>query len=244
MSEPEEIVRAAEALLSPHDLTGVRLVVTAGPTQEGVDPVRYLTNRSSGTMGFRVAERAAARGATVTLIAGPVSKPTPHGVTRVDVTDALSMNEALAIAMKTNLCGADALVMAAAVSDYRPASMSAQKLKRGDGPKTLELVPNPDLLASVGASRKGARPLLIGFALETADGADLVALAREKLSRKKVDMVVANPASVALGGETSRAFLVTRESAEEVGPADKRVIADRILDAVRDRLADKRGAAA
>jgi phosphopantothenoylcysteine decarboxylase/phosphopantothenate--cysteine ligase len=236
MAEAADIVRSAEALFTKRDLAGKHVIVTAGPTQEAVDPVRYVGNRSSGTMGFRIAERAALRGARVTLIAGPVSKATPPGVDRVDVTDARSMQAALDAAQRDSLLGADAVIMAAAVADYRPKEPSATKRKRTQEGITLELVPNPDLLAAIGAARTGKRPVLVGFALETDEGAALVAHAREKLAKKKVDLVVANSASVALGGEDSRVVLVTEGHARQVGPAPKGEIAEEILDFVRGRL--------
>jgi phosphopantothenoylcysteine decarboxylase/phosphopantothenate--cysteine ligase len=233
MAEPGEILRAAEALFTTQDLAGVRLVVTAGPTHEALDPVRYVGNRSSGTMGFRIAERARARGASVTLVAGPVARETPAGVTRVDVTDARAMQEALGRALP----GADALVMAAAVADYRPKDPSASKLKREDGVGlTLELVANPDLLAQIGADRQGPLPVLVGFALETAEGKALVAYARHKLEKKRVDLIVANSASVALGGDESHATLVTPTQARDLGPMSKAQIADEILDFIKGRL--------
>jgi len=242
MAEPMDLLKAAEALVTRRDLDGLSLVVTAGPTQEPLDPVRYLGNRSSGTMGFRIAERAVARGANVTLIAGPVSLPTPAGVTRVDVTDARSMNAALT----RSLDGADALVMAAAVADYRPKTVSSGKIKRKEGEElALQLVANPDLLADIGSRRQqvdpsdpGApkRPVLVGFALETAEGAELIELARKKFAKKKVDLVVANSASVALGGEDNHVILVTPTTARDLGTRSKAEVAGEILDFLRDRL--------
>ena len=234
MAEPADILRVAEALFTKRDLVGARIVVTAGPTQEALDPVRYLGNRSSGTMGFQIAERATARGARVTLIAGPVSKPTPVGVTRLDVTDARGMQQALATALAE---GIDALVMAAAVADFRPETPSTSKLKRKPGAVlTLELVANADLLAEIGAARAGTSPVLVGFALETEEGKALVALARKKLEAKKVDLIVANSASVALGGDDSHAVLVSSSRVRDLGPSSKGVIADEILDFIKGRL--------
>src|SRR5262249_39628367 len=159
-----------------------------GPTVEDLDPVRFLGNRSTGKMGFAVAERAASRGAEVTLITGPVSLPTPASVVRVDVRSALDMRDALARA----LSGADALVMTAAVADYRPRETSAVKLKKEGEETVINLVKNPDLLAEIGAARTGDKPYLVGFAVETGDEADLEAYARKKLLQKKCDLVVAN----------------------------------------------------
>jgi phosphopantothenoylcysteine decarboxylase/phosphopantothenate--cysteine ligase len=165
MAEPEAILGAIATALSPRDLAGMRVVVTAGPTLEDLDPVRFVGNRSTGKMGFACAERAAARGAEVTLLAGPVTLATPHGVKRVDVRGAVAMQAALWQALGTDLSRADALVMAAAVADHRPTEISATKLKKkGDERVTLELVKNPDLLAEIGAARRGRRPVLVGFA--------------------------------------------------------------------------------
>ncbi len=146
------------------------------------------------------------------------------------------MQEALANALGSGLSGADALVMTAAVADYRPAEPAASKMKRTGEAMTLELVPNKDLLAEVGAARVGSHPVLVGFALETDEGEALVAHARDKLSRKKVDFIVANSASAALGGETSRAILVTPSTTRDLGSVSKSVIADEILDFVLGRL--------
>lgn len=230
MAEPEEIVRAALSLLAPRDLEGLHIVVTAGPTVEDIDPVRFLGNRSTGKMGFALAERAATRGARVTLVAGPVSLQTPHGVHRVDVRGALAMKAAMWEALGTNLDQADALVMSAAVADYRPAETSTTKRKRSAEPLELKLVPNPDLLAEVGAARRATKPVLVGFAVETGEDEAIVGYARSKLETKRVDMVVANRADEAFGREDNRATIVTRDGAEPLGVMSKRALADRILD--------------
>jgi phosphopantothenoylcysteine decarboxylase / phosphopantothenate---cysteine ligase len=238
MVEPEAIAEALAALVAPvepPDLTDVRVAVTAGPTIEDIDPVRFIGNRSSGKMGFAIAERAAARGARVTLIAGPVALGTPPGVHRVDVRGALSMRTALWEALGQDLAGADALVMAAAVADHRPAVTSSTKVKKGDV-GAIELEKNPDLLAEVGASRKGARPVLVGFAVETGTPEALVAYARRKLEDKRVDFVVANQASESFGRDDGRVTLVTRGAAEPMAMMTKSAIADRVLDRVRDLL--------
>jgi phosphopantothenoylcysteine decarboxylase/phosphopantothenate--cysteine ligase len=263
MSEPEAIVRAIEAALvrrgaalarvpsaerpsnrSPapvaDDLAGLRVVVTAGPTLEDVDPVRFLGNRSTGKMGFALAERAAARGATVTLVAGPVNLATPAGVVRRDVRSALAMREVLWDVLGQDLSGADALVMSAAVADYRPAEVSATKVKKEGEKASLALLRNPDLLAEIGAVRrrlrKAKRPILVGFALETKTGKELVAYARGKLAAKKCDLVVANEASGALGTDDNRATLVTEAGAAPLAAMTKSALADVILDRVRTAL--------
>lgn len=239
MAEPSEIAHAARAALTPETLRGVRVLVTAGPTNEAIDPVRYVGNRSSGKMGFALAERAAARGATVTLIAGPVSLPTPTNVTRIDVHTAEQMGRALWDVLGNELDGADALIMAAAVADFRPAQASETKLRRGDQGLTLELVQNPDLLAEIGHARQGSRPLLVGFALGTESDERAVATARQKLMQKRVDLVVSNHADESLGRDDIRALLVGARSCEVLERSSKGAVADRILDAVTLELAQR-----
>jgi phosphopantothenoylcysteine decarboxylase/phosphopantothenate--cysteine ligase len=251
------------------DLFGRRVIVTAGPTHEPLDPVRFLGNRSSGKMGFAIAERAAARGAHVVLIAGPVALATPRGVERVNVQTALEMRAAIALHADAGADPprADAVVMAAAVADFRPRAVATHKIKKlavtshaaaGDGrgvaatadesiaraeaePETLtlELVPNPDILGELGAARAAAGtalPLLVGFALETRD---VVAYARDKLNRKRVDLVVANHAGDALGTDDTTVVLVEPTRTIEVPRASKRVVADVILDRVADLLRER-----
>jgi phosphopantothenoylcysteine decarboxylase/phosphopantothenate--cysteine ligase len=232
MVEPAEIAAAILALLAPRDLVGLRLVVTAGPTLEDLDPVRFLGNRSSGKMGFAIAERAAARGADVTLIAGPTGLATPASVRRVDVRDALALRAALWETMGTDLSRVDALVMAAAVADYRPAHVSHTKLKKAGERISLELERNPDILAEIGAARTAGRPVLVGFAVETEAGDALIAAARQKLAQKRVDLIVANEAS-AFGRDDNRAVLVSRAGAEPMALLSKRSLADSVLETVR-----------
>jgi phosphopantothenoylcysteine decarboxylase/phosphopantothenate--cysteine ligase len=243
MEDPAAIVAAIERALASlgsvaADLRGRRIVVSAGPTHEALDPVRYLGNRSSGKMGFAIAARAAARGAEVTLVTGPVSLATPAGARRVDVESAAEMSRALDEAMGADLAKADALVMAAAVADFRAASPSATKIKKGsdgDAP-SLALARNPDLLAAIGERRRGARPVLVGFALETGDDAAVLAYAKAKLGAKKVDVIVANAAHESLGQGTNRVALVSAAGAESFAAGAKESVADRILDELARRL--------
>ena len=186
MVEPETIVAALEAVLLPGRLEGRRVVVSAGPTFESLDPVRFLGNRSSGKMGFALAARAAQLGAEVILVSGPVALGDPAGVERVDVTDASSMAEAIYEAAAE----ADLVIMAAAVSDFRPAKRAPQKIKKNGDPPSIELVENPDILMGLAESAPGA--VRVGFAAETHD---LEQSARAKLQAKKVDYVVANDVS-------------------------------------------------
>jgi phosphopantothenoylcysteine decarboxylase / phosphopantothenate---cysteine ligase len=248
MLEPDAIVAAIEQTLAaePHAerpahpraplLAGKRVVVTAGPTVEDIDPVRFLTNRSSGKMGFAIARSAARVGAEVTLIAGPVTLPTPPGVARIDVRSALDMQAALRRALGEGSTAADALVMSAAVSDYRPRVNAPHKLKRSARDMALELVPNPDLLAEIGRARTGPKPFLLGFAVETAEGAELERAARQKLAQKRVDAIVANAAADALGTDATRALIV---SAGDVVPlaGSKESVSDEIVEFLAARLA-------
>lgn len=247
LADPQVIAAAiAQAVLAPsRDLVGRHVVVTAGPTYERVDPVRFLGNRSSGKMGFALAARAAARGARVTLVAGPVSLATPPGVTaRIDVESAAQLSAALDEVLGTSLAGADVLVMAAAVADFRPSQTSAVKIKKagGDDAPVLTLAKNPDILAALGARRgEGqAAPLLVGFALETGDDAEVLAYARKKLTEKKVDVIVANAAHASLGHDTNRLAIVESGPGSKAAPpfteGSKSALADRILDRVAARL--------
>ncbi len=181
----------------------MQILVTAGPTREHLDPVRFLSNRSTGKMGFAIAQAAAERGHAVTLIAGPVTLPTPPGVTRVDVVSALDMLDAV----QRHLPQHDALVMCAAVADWRPARASANKLKKSDMQPVLMLEPNPDILKTV-RPLKGAR-LFVGFAAETGDP---LAEAQRKLADKGLDLIIANDVTQPDAGfavDTNRVTLIS-----------------------------------
>jgi phosphopantothenoylcysteine decarboxylase/phosphopantothenate--cysteine ligase len=233
LADPLVIADALEALVAQgRDLAGRTLVISAGPTHEDLDPVRYLGNKSSGKMGFALAERAAARGARVWLVAGPVALATPAGVDRVDVRSAREMDAAI----EARFDEADAIVMSAAVADYRPAAAATDKLKKPDDEAdfVLRLVQNPDILAALGARRGSAkRPVLVGFALETQA---LLANARSKLTKKRADLIVANHAEDGLGTDDNVATLVSAEGDEALGRLDKRALADAILDRVVAQL--------
>lgn len=241
MAEPSAVIETiTRCLRGPGDLAGRHIVVTAGPTVEALDPVRILTNQSSGKMGYAIATVAAARGARVTLISGPVSRPSPVGVEVWPVRSALEMQAALDEALGTNLDRADALVMAAAVSDFRPLEPFDQKLKRR-GPITIEFEPNPDLLASIGRRRTAKRPVLVGFALETATADALIALGRNKLIDKRVDLIVANGVE-SLEQETAEVLLVSAQDCSPLPKSNKLSIGSHILDWIQSRLSDALGA--
>lgn len=185
LPQPEEIARLARQLLTDQDLSGISILVTAGPTQEPVDPVRYITNRSSGKMGYAIAGAAAMRGATVTLISGPTSLTRPDCLEFHQVRTAEEMRQAVLSCSSRS----DVIIKAAAVSDYRPAKTAPQKIKKDEGSLTLNLVKNPDILAELGEAKKNSSFILVGFAAETEK---LTSNAAEKLRRKNLDIIVAN----------------------------------------------------
>ncbi|HHH89600.1 MAG TPA: bifunctional phosphopantothenoylcysteine decarboxylase/phosphopantothenate--cysteine ligase CoaBC [Aliiroseovarius sp.] len=187
---PEALVTQLAGLFRSGSLAGKTVLVSAGPTREAIDPVRYLSNHSSGKMGFRIAEAALEAGARVILVAGPVSLPTPERVTRIDVVSAMEMHDVVL----ARAARADIFIATAAVADYRPARVLADKHKRDGGPLTLELQPNPDILATV--KQRFPRLFCTGFAAETRD---LAAHARAKLEGKGVDMIAANLVGAAAG---------------------------------------------
>ncbi|HWO20259.1 MAG TPA: bifunctional phosphopantothenoylcysteine decarboxylase/phosphopantothenate--cysteine ligase CoaBC [Kofleriaceae bacterium] len=231
LAEPADIVEAAAYLLSPQDLAGVRVVVTAGPTYEAIDPARFIGNRSSGKMGIAIAAAARRRGASVRLLLGPSALAPPVGVTTTSVENVAQLRWALDDATKD----ADVVVMTAAVADFRPADVAKEKLKRAalGSRMTLELVANPDLLAELGARRgRARRPVLVGFAAETTD---VVGNARKKLETKRCDLVVANDVAEPGAGfavDTNHVTLVDRDGAIDVPPGPKAEVAHRILDRV------------
>lgn len=249
LAEPTEIVAAIESAggiaieRSPRsgDLVGKRIVITAGPTYEPIDPVRFIGNRSSGKMGFALAARAAARGARVVLITGPVNLPTPAGTDRRDVETAEQMSGALDAALGSDLTGADALVMAAAVADFRPTTTSSTKIKKDDGGvAAIELTRNRDLIADIASRRTGKTPVLVAFALETGDDAGVLGYARKKLAAKRVDLVVANAAHESLGREVNRISFVDTNGASPFVSATKEDVADLIVDRVARALGGSR----
>ena len=212
---------------SGEELSGTHILVTAGPTHEPIDPVRVIANRSSGKQGFAIAAAAAALGARVTLIAGPVALSTPAGVARIDVETA----DQMAAAVKTAL-PCDAAILVAAVADWRVAA-SPHKLKKGDGPPTLTFTPTPDILATLAASPAPPR-LLVGFAAETHD---LLANATAKRERKGADWIVANDVSGdVMGGARNQVHLVTADGVEDWEDAPKEMVAERLVERIAAAL--------
>ena len=240
--EPEEIVQAALDLLArAGQLAGVRIVVTAGGTQEPIDPVRFIGNRSSGLMGFTIAREAARRGASVTLVAGPTNLMPPAGVEVVRVKTAAEMRTAVLELAPA----ADAIVKAAAVADFRPDAHADRKLKKAEGPPPIRLVPTTDILAELGASSHLRKPdgLLIGFAAETEpDPEALARVALEKRRAKGADVIVANDVSSPDSGfevPTNRAVFAGPEGVTDVGLVTKQALAAALLDEVAKLLAPR-----
>jgi phosphopantothenoylcysteine decarboxylase/phosphopantothenate--cysteine ligase len=238
LAEPEAIVAAAEGMLRPAgSLLGRRIVVSAGPTYEDIDPVRYLGNRSSGRMGYALAAEASRRGAHVVLVSGPTKLDAPAGVQMERVRSATEMARAVAM----HAVRADAVVMAAAVADYMPEGGAASaKMAKGDGPLKMTFVRTPDILAELGKARAGsASPLLIGFAAETGDPRPR---ARQKLASKQVDLIVANDVSREDAGfdtETNAAVLISADGEVDLPLQPKTALASKILDRVEQMLTSR-----
>lgn len=235
LPEPERILAEIKAMLhmggeQTRPLTGRHVLITAGPTFEAIDPVRYIANRSSGRQGFAIAQAAAEMGADVTLIAGPVHLTTPAGVTRIDVESAREMQAAV-----ENALPADIAIMAAAVADWRPEQVSGQKIKKdGTAPTPLSVAENPDILASL--SKHENRPaLVIGFAAETENIAEY---ARAKLDKKGCDWIVANDVSGDVMGGENNAFHIVTAHADEIWPqSPKTVIARKLMEKIANEFA-------
>jgi phosphopantothenoylcysteine decarboxylase/phosphopantothenate--cysteine ligase len=228
LPEPLEIAEEIEALLSPKDLTGESILVTAGPTQESFDPVRYITNHSSGKMGYALALAARRRGAAVTLVSGPTALPAPQGVQFVPVVTALEMRDAVLARLEK----VTVVIKAAAVADYRPAVRQAAKIKKSSGPLSVSLERNPDILAEI-VRKKGSR-IVVGFAMESED---LLENARVKLMDKGVDFIVANDlteAGAGFGTDTNIVRILDWEGGDERLPLmGKLEVAGVILDRVK-----------
>lgn len=236
MAEPEEIAEMAQVVLARNGpLAGRKILVSAGGTREPIDPVRVITNRSSGKMGHALALAARNRGAQVTLIATPGAWPEPAGVKTAWVETALQMREAVLAALP----GSDALIMSAAVADYRPQTAAQQKIKKVEADLTLQLVRNPDILAEVAGQKEatGCPRVVVGFAAETAD---LLENARAKLEKKRLDLIVANDVSAADSGfavDTNRVTLLGADGGVEALPLlSKAEVADLVMDKVVELL--------
>ncbi len=228
MSEPEKIVsEVCRVLLKHRDLTGKRVLVTAGPTREMLDPVRFLSNRSTGRMGYAIAEAAQERGAIVTLVSGPVQLAAPANVETVRITSTLDLFEEVTERAKT----ADVVIQAAAPADFRPELVSDIKIKKTGDDMTLRLTANPDIAAALGAAKRPGQ-VLVAFAAETND---VLENAQKKLIRKNADLIVANDVTMpgaGFGGDTNCVTLITQDSMQSLPIMSKREVADAILDKV------------
>ena len=236
LAEIDDIIEEAESILTRKDLQGEKILVTAGPTREPFDPVRFISNYSSGKMGYAIAAMGQRRGAEVTLVSGPCSIPAPPGVKFVNVGSAVEMRSAV----MENMANSTIIIKAAAVADYRPARASSSKIKKKKGPLSIDLERNPDIIGEVGKS-KGDR-VLIGFAMETEN---LVENARGKLVAKNMDLIVANDLSRADAGfqaDTNLVKIIDRQGkVEELPLMEKTEVANRILDrALKLRKAPKK----
>ena len=232
MPEPETlfeyILRAAGY---PKDLAGKKILVTAGPTRESIDPVRYITNHSTGKMGYAIAKAAAYRGAEVTLVTGPVALKPPLFVNTVPVESAEEMYEAVTAAAEAQ----DIIIKAAAVADYRPSQTAEDKIKKADGNMDIALERTKDILGWLGSHRRPGQ-FLCGFSMETRD---LLANSRAKLEKKNADMIVANSLKTegaGFGTDTNLVTLITKEGQTELPKMTKEKVADRLLDEIRNRL--------
>jgi phosphopantothenoylcysteine decarboxylase/phosphopantothenate--cysteine ligase len=230
LPEPEDIVEEARMLLSKQDLAGLRILVTAGATLEPLDPVRYMSNRSSGKMGYALARAARMRGAKVSLVSGPTALKPPRDVALSRVKTAEEMRRTVLAECRQY----DVIIKAAAVLDWRPRETAEHKIKKGRGVQTLELVENPDILAELGCGRGNRRCLLVGFAAETQD---LIANAQEKLKKKNLDLIVVNDVSREDAGfevDTNAVKIVYRDGhMEELPLMAKEEVADQLLDRIK-----------
>ncbi len=227
LAEVDKIVGGIlDALDCSRSMAGLRVLVTAGPTVEDIDPIRFLSNRSSGKMGFAVAQAARSRGAEVMLVAGPTHLPVPGGVTHVPVRSAAEMKDAV----QQRFPDADVVVMAAAVADYRPAQYAGQKIKKESLPASIPLVPTDDILLSLGDAKQ--QQILVGFAAETEE---LLCRAREKMARKNLDLIVANDAASGVFGSDCATVHIVSRAGDTVTMQDseKLQVANQIMDLVQ-----------
>ncbi len=231
MPEPEVLFAYIERALTPKDLTGKKILISAGPTREALDPVRYLTNHSTGTMGFALAKVAAYRGAEVTLVAGKTCLTPPVGsnVTFTEITSAAQMAEAIKAVAESQ----DIIIKAAAVADYRPAAVAEDKIKKKDTDLSLALERTEDILAHLGSTKKEGQ-ILCGFSMETKD---MLENAKGKLVKKNLDMIVANnvkEAGAGFGGDTNLVTLLTKDTITPLPLLSKTEVAEKILDALKN----------
>lgn len=229
MLEAEQLAELAAGLFPSRTLDGVKLCITAGPTREAIDPVRYISNHSSGKMGYALAEAAADAGAQVTLISGPTQLPCPERVTRIDVISAQQMYDA----SLEKMGNCDIFIACAAVADYRPASVKEQKIKKHDDAMRIELLRNPDIVSAVASHAQ--RPFTVGFAAETQD---VVSYARGKLQRKNLDLIVANDVSdarIGFNADDNSVTVISADAEHHIEPMSKRQLARQLIAEIAQR---------
>ena len=238
LAQPAEIYHHVRRAVTPQDLQGKRVVISTGPTREAIDPVRFISNRSSGKMGLSLAVEAFHRGAEVTLVHGPLSSSPrlPSLIRTISITSADEMRSAVLTTLGRDPAqqAPDIMIMAAAVADYRPEIESGQKIKKSNAPLNIQLVSNPDILKELGEI-KGSheRPFLVGFAVETGDTEKLLSEAKRKLEAKNADLLVGNLAQDSFDKDTNKVLIVSKGgNAEEIDTARKSLIAKRIFDTV------------
>ena len=232
MLEPAQLITHCASLFESGFLAGRRVLITAGPTREAIDPVRFISNHSYGKMAFALAEEAVNAGASVTLVSGPVNLATPDRVRRIDVVSARDMLEACRAAAPQ----CEVFIGVAAIADYRPAEVRTEKIKKTAPTLTLELVRNPDIISEI--AKGDPRPFMVGFAAETGD---LISLGRQKLAAKNLDLVFANPAVETFNADTVSAIAILPNGEKDLGTANKHIMARTMLKLIADQLVKNAG---
>ncbi len=227
MIEPDEIATHCASMFEASKLAGKRFLITGGPTREAIDPVRFISNHSSGKMAYALAAEAAAEGAKVTLVSGPVQLSTPESVERIDVESAEEMYAAVMAAVAS----ADVFIGVAAVADYRPTAVANEKIKKTEAEMVIKLVKNLDIISSV--SEHSARPFVAGFAAETEN---VVANGQEKLERKGLDLLFANHATDTFNSDSVAVTALTKDGQQELGPGNKHTVARAMLSLIAEQL--------
>ena len=227
MIEPDEIATHCASMFEASKLAGKQFLITGGPTREAIDPVRFISNHSSGKMAYALAAEAAAEGAKVTLVSGPVQLSTPESVERIDVESAEEMYAAVMAAVAS----ADVFIGVAAVADYRPTAVANEKIKKTEAEMVIKLVKNPDIISSV--SEHSARPFVAGFAAETEN---VVANGQEKLERKGLDLLFANHATNTFNSDSVAVTALTKDGQQELGPGNKHTVARAMLSLIAEQL--------
>ena len=230
MLEPQQLLQHCGNLFDVGRFASLRLLITGGPTREAIDPVRFISNHSSGKMAFALAQEAAAAGAQVTLVSGPVNLATPDSVSRIDVESAEDMLDAV----MDNISGTNVFIGVAAVADYRPKQLAHEKIKKDDEGLTLSLIKNPDIISEVAKLSKG--PFTVGFAAETNS---IIENGKQKLLSKKLDLLFANNATESFNSDSISLTAITSENEFEIATANKNVVAQEILKLISERINSK-----